>query len=336
MPEIFTLKNKKGVTAIISNLGGIVMSLKIPDKHGQFDDVVCGYESIEEYSNSPYFGCLVGRYGNRISDGRFSLGDKLYELAKNNNGNHLHGGVKGFDKVEWDALEKSTTEGSSLVLSYLSRDGEEGYPGNLSVKAVYTLTNDNELKLDFTASTDATTVVNLTHHSYFNLAGHGSGDILDHRVQIFADSFTPVNERLIPTGEIKSVVDTPLDFRQFFKIGDRIDNDHEQLKYGLGYDHNWVINSSSKDLNYCASVLEQNTGRVMEVFSNAPGMQFYSGNFLDGSNVGKDGAVYKYRSAFCMEPQHFPDSPNQPDFPSTVLNPGEKYQHTIIYKFSTI
>ena len=336
MSQIFTLKNKNGAIAKITNFGGIVMSLKVPDRDGVFEDVVCGFDKVDEYSNSPYFGCLVGRFGNRIANGRFSIDREEYELAVNNEPNHLHGGIKGFDKVEWDALEKTSNEGPSLFLSYLSRDGEEGYPGNLSVEAIYTLTNANELKLEYTATTDKKTVVNLTHHSYFNLSGHVSEDILDHQVQIFADSFTPVNENLIPTGEIQKVEGSSFDFRRPFKIGDRINNQCDQITYGLGYDHNWVINPSPGEVNYCAKVTEEESGRVMEVFSNAPGMQFYSGNFLDGSNVGKGGQVYNHRSAFCMEPQHFPDSPNQPEFPSTVLGPGEVYRHTIIYKFSVI
>ena len=336
MPKIFKLKNRNGATAKISNYGGIVMSLEMPDKDGVLDDVVWGYDTVEEYSDSPYFGCLVGRFGNRIAKGKFKLNGREYDLAINNDANHLHGGIKGFDKVEWDALEKQTADGPSLHLSYLSKDGEEGYPGNLSVDAVYTLTNNNELKLEYSAVTDKTTVINLTHHSYFNLAGHKGEDILDHYVQIYSEGFTPINESLIPNGEIKNVEGTPFDFRQFYKIGDRINDDSEQLKFGLGYDHNWVINPSSKDLNYCAKVLEEKSGRLMEVFSDAPGMQFYTGNFLDGSNIGKTGKKYEYRSAFCMEPQHFPDSPNQSEFPSTVLNPGEVYKHTIVYKFSTV
>ena len=336
MAEVFNLTNKTGSTAKVSNLGGIVMSLLIPDKESNLSDIVCGYDQIEEYENSPYFGCLVGRYGNRIADGKFILNGQTHELATNNGPNHLHGGINGFDKVEWDAVEKMTPEGPSLVLSYLSRDGEEGYPGNLSVEATYTLTHENELKLEYRATTDQPTIVNLTHHSYFNLAGHDAGNVLDHKVMINADKLTPVNENLIPTGEIQSVEGTPLDFREYHRIGDRINDDHNQLKFGLGYDHNWVINQSPNKLNYCAKVIEENSGRVMEVYSDAPGVQFYSGNFLDGSNIGKGGAVYNHRNAFCMEPQHFPDSPNQPNFPTTTLNPGETYKHTIIYKFSSI
>jgi aldose 1-epimerase len=311
------------------------MSLTVPDKNQNFSDIVCGYDSIEKYSDSPYFGCLVGRFGNRIANGQFTVEGKTYQVATNNGPNHLHGGLKGFDKVEWDAIEKMTTNGPSLVLSYLSCDGEEGYPGNLSIEATYTLTHENQLKLEYAATTDQKTIVNLTHHSYFNLAGHDSGDILDHKVMINADTFTPINETFIPTGEIQSVENTPLDFRAPQKIGTRINSEDDQIKHALGYDHNWIIKPSDKSLNYCAKVLEEKSGRVMEVYSTAPGMQFYSGNFLDGSNVGKKATVYNYRNAFCMEPQHFPDSPNQPEFPSTELAPGETYKNTIIYKFST-
>lgn len=333
--EIFTLINANGVKARITNYGGIVVSLHVPDRNGKMGDVALGYETLDEYiKNNPYFGCLVGRYGNRIAKGKFMLNKKEYTLAINNDPNALHGGLKGFDKVVWEAKPFKTEDGPALELNYLSKDGEEGYPGNLSVRAVYTLTNKDELKLEFTATTDKDTIVNLTHHSYFNLTGAGTRDILEHEVMIAADRFTPVDSTLIPTGELKPVKGTPFDFTKPVTIGARINEDNEQLKFGMGYDHNWVLNKKEGELALAARVYEPTSGRVMEVFTTEPGLQFYTGNFLDGSNVGKGGKVYKHRYAFCMEPQHFPDSPNKPQFPSVVLKPGEKYENTIIYKFS--
>lgn len=334
--KLYTLKNTNGLEAKITNYGGIVTSLSVPDKNGKMEDIVAGYNNLEDYVKaSPYFGCLVGRYGNRIAKGKFKIDGKEYTLARNNGENNLHGGLKGFDKVVWNAKEKQTPEGAALELTYISKDGEEGFPGNLKVKAVYTLTNANELKLVFNATTDQKTHVNLTHHSYFNLAGPENGNIYDHEVMINADKFTPVDQTLIPTGELKAVKGTPFDFTQPQKIGARIDSNDQQLKFGLGYYHNWVINSSSKSaVNFMAKVTEPTTGRIMKVYSDKPGMQFYSGNFLDSSNIGKEGKPYKHRYAFCMEPQGFPDTPNQPSFPSTLLKPGETYTHTIIYKFS--
>lgn len=331
--ELYTLRNSKGAEAKITTYGGIVTSLKVPGKNGKFDDVVLGYDNLAGYlKESPYFGSLIGRYGNRIANGRFELNGVVYSLATNNGPNALHGGLKGFDKVVWEPKVLATPEGPGLELRYVSKDGEEGYPGNLSVVAVYTLTENNELKLQYTATTDKDTVVNLTQHSYFNLKGEG--DILDHEVMIRADKFTPVDSTLIPTGELKPVEGTPFDFRQPTPIGARIDDSDEQLKFGGGYDHNWVINKPSGELGLMARVHEPSTGRVLEVLSTEPGLQFYTGNFLDGTLTGKYGWVYKHRSAFCMEPQHFPDSPNQPNFPSVVLKPGETYRNTIIYRFS--
>jgi aldose 1-epimerase len=331
--KLFTLRNASGATATICNYGGLVTSLKVPDKRGQFGDVVLGYDNVADYiKSSPYFGALVGRYGNRIALGQFTLDGKQYTLATNNVPNSLHGGVKGFDKVMWSAKCYQSADGPSLELTYLSHDGEEGYPGNLSVTAVYTLTDDNSLKLVYTATTDKATVLNLTHHSYFNLAG--KGDILNHSVMIPADKFTPVDSTLIPTGELKPVAGTPFDFRTPTTIGARIGQDDDQLKFGKGYDHNWVINKPTGEMGLMARVTEPTSGRVLEVYSAEPGLQFYSGNFLDGTLTGKGGWVYQFRNAFCMEPQHFPDSPNQPSFPSVVLRPGETYHNTIIYKFS--
>jgi aldose 1-epimerase len=332
--ELYTLRNAKGIEARICNYGGLVISLKVPDRNGNFADVTLGYDNLEDYlKNSPYFGALIGRYGNRIAKGKFTLNGKAYTLAVNNEANALHGGIKGFDKVVWQAKPMQTSAGPALELNYVSRNGEEGYPGTLTVKAVYTLTADNGLRLEYTATTDQDTVVNLTHHSYFNLAG--KGDILGHEVYLNADKYTPVDSTLIPTGELRPVQGTPFDFRKPTTIGARINQNDEQLKFGKGYDHNWVINKTSGKLELMARVYEPTTGRVMEVWSTEPGLQFYSGNFLDGTIKGKGGRVYQFRNGFCMEPQHFPDSPNRPEFPSVVLKPGQVYQNTIIYRFST-
>jgi aldose 1-epimerase len=331
--DLYVLRNSKGMEAGICNYGGIVVWLKVPDKHGVLGDVVLGYDHLDGYlTNNPYFGCLVGRYGNRIANGQFVLDGVTYQLAKNDGPNHLHGGIKGFDKVVWSAKSYITPEGPALELEYVSPDGEEGYPGKLTVKAVYTVTEDNALRLDFTATTDKPTICNLTHHSYFNLAG--KGDILGHVVMMPADRFTPVDATLIPTGELRPVDGTPFDFRKPTQIGARINQADEQLKFGKGYDHNWVYDKPLGKLTLLARVTEPTSGRVMEVWSTEPGLQFYSGNFLDGTITGKGGWVYQFRHGFCMEPQHFPDSPNKPHFPSTVLRPGQVYRNTIIYKFS--
>ena len=331
--DLFTLRNKKGVEAAICNYGGLVISLKVPNRAGRFGDVVLGYDKLADYiKDTPYFGAMIGRYGNRIAKGKFTLDGKEYTLAINNGPNALHGGLKGFDKVVWEPKILARSEGPSLQLRYTSKDGEEGYPGNLSVTAVYTLTDDNALKLEYTATTDKDTVINLTQHSYFNLAG--KGDILNHTVMIPADKFTPVDSTLIPTGELKPVEGTPFDFRTPTPIGARIGQDDEQLKFGGGYDHNWVINKPMGKLGLMARVFEPTSGRVLEVLSTEPGLQFYTGNFLDGKLTGKGGWVYQRRNAFCMEPQHYPDSPNQPNFPSVVLKPGQVYKNTIVFKFS--
>jgi aldose 1-epimerase len=332
--EIYTLTNASGVEAKILNYGGTLVSLKVPDRQGKLGDVVLGFPTPEGYlKNGPFFGTLVGRYGNRIAKGRFSLNGKEYKLAQNNGENHLHGGIKGFDKVVWKAQEIKGKTGVGLKLTYLSKDGEEGYPGNLTVTVVYTLTDKNELRIDYTATTDQDTVVNLTHHSYFNLAGQGS--ILNHEMMINADKFTPVDQGLIPTGELRSVKGTPMDFTKPTAIGARIDQPYEQLTFGKGYDHNYVLNGAKGKLNLAARVYEATSGRVMEVYTLEPGVQFYTGNFLDGSIRGKDGQVYNQRYGFCLETQHFPDSPNHPKFPTTVLRKGRRYATTTIYKFST-
>ena len=328
-----------GVEAAITTYGGAVVSLKVPDRNGKLGDVVLGFDSVDGYvEGKSYFGAIIGRYGNRIGHAQFTLDGKTYTLAKNNVENSLHGGTKGFNKMVWKAKEIPAKDGQALELTYLSKDGEEGFPGNLKVRVVYTLTDSNELKIEYSATTDKKTVVNLTNHSYFNLAGvgPGMGDILGHMLMIEADKFTPVDSGLIPTGELRDVAGTPFDFRQPTAIGARINSDEEQIKLGGGYDHNFVLRRKPGDpISLAARVEEPKTGRVMEVWTTEPGVQFYTGNFLDGSAHGKGGVAYTKRSAFCLETQHFPDSPNQPKFPSVVLNPGERYHTTTIYKFST-
>lgn len=325
----YTLTNKNGMSVSIINYGGTVVSLMAPDKTGKMEDVVLGFDSLSQYeTSSPYFGCLVGRFGNRIAKGKFSLDGKEYTLAVNNGVNHLHGGLKGFDKVLWNV--EVPADSSSLKLSYTSPDGDEGYPGTLTMEVIYSLTDDNELKIDYMATTDKKTVVNLTHHSYFNLAG--KGDILSHELKINADKFLPVDSTLIPTGEQALVDGTPFDFKNSTVIGSRINNDDQQLKFGGGYDHCWVLNGGG--LRNVATLSEKNSGRIMEVFTTEPGMQFYSGNFLDGTLKGKNGNVYGHRNGLCLETQHFPDSPNKSEFPSVVLEPGQTFKSTTVYKFS--
>jgi aldose 1-epimerase len=333
--DLYTLRNVHGVEAKITNYGGIVVSLKVPDRNGKFDDVVLGFKDFEGYmNNGPYFGAIIGRYGNRIAKGRFTLNGVEYKLAVNNGENHLHGGIKGFDKVIWTGSETKTKAGPAVVLTYLSKDGEEGYPGNLQVKVVYTLTNNDELKIDYSATTDKDTVTNLTHHSYFNLAGEGNGDILNHLLTINANRFVPTDAGSIPTGELRSVAGTPFDFLKATAIGARINQDDEQLKLGNGYDHTYVINGRPGTLRLAATAFEPTSGRVMQVWTTEPGMQFYTGNFLDGTLTGKSGKVYQRRFGFCLETQHFPDSPNHPSFPTTTLKKGATYKSTTIYKFS--
>ena len=328
--ELYTLTNANGMKAEIITRGGTLVSLTAPDKSGKYGDVILGMDDIKGYETPvPYFGALIGRYGNRIGKAQFALDGKTYKLPANDGPNTLHGGIKGFDKRVWAAKPGS---GAELELTYVSKDGEEGFPGTLSTKVVYSMTDKNELKIDYTATTDKATVVNLTNHSYFNLACEGA--ILNHELMIDASRFTPVDAGLIPTGELRSVKGTPMDFTQATLIGARIDQQDEQLTAGRGYDHNWVLNNGSGRLALAARVYEPGSGRVMEVYTTEPGMQFYSGNFLDGSITGKGGQVYKQRYGLCLETQHFPDSPNKPGFPSTVLNPGQRYNSSTIYRFS--
>ena len=333
--DLYTLRNAKGVEAKITNFGGILVSFKVPDRNGKFDDVVLGFNDLGSYLKPhPYFGALIGRYGNRIAKGRFTLNGVEYKLAVNNGENHLHGGIKGFDKVVWTGKEMRTKIGPAVVLTYLSKDGEEGYPGNLNVRVVYTLTNNDELKIEYSATTDKDTVTNLTHHSYFNLAGEGNGDILNHLVTINANSFVPTDAGSIPLGELRKVAGTPFDFLKATAIGARINQDEEQLKFGNGYDHTWVINGRPGALRLAAQAYEPTSGRRMQVWTTEPGMQFYTGNFLDGTLTGKAGKIYQRRYGFCFETQHYPDSPNQPSFPTTTLKKGATYRSTTIYKFS--
>lgn len=330
--EAYTLKNAGGIEVKAIGYGAIITSLKVPDRSGNVADVVLGFENLDGYlKGHPYFGAIVGRYGNRIGKGQFTVHGKTYSLAKNNGPNHLHGGVTGFDKVLWTTAVVSGE--NAVTFTRTSPDGEEGYPGNLSTKITYTLTDRNELIVDYHATTDKATPVNLTQHSYFNLAGDGAGDILGHEVTINADRYTPVDDTLIPTGELASVEGTPFDFRKPTAIGARISADHPQLKAGRGYDHNWVLNRSGEGLQLAARVVEPKTGRTLEVSTQEPGVQFYTGNFLDGSLTGKGGHVYAHRTGFCLETQHYPDSPNKPNFPSTILRPGQEYKTRTVFTF---
>ena len=332
--RLYSLRNANGMTAGIINYGAIVVSLTAPDKDGNLGDIVLGYDNLQDYiKETPYFGAIVGRYGNRIGKGRFILDGKQYTLATNNDENHLHGGIKGFDKVVWADEPLWRPDGVGVKLSYLSKDGEEGYPGNLKATVIYVLTNKNELRVEYEATTDKATPVNLTHHGYFNLT-ECRRDILGHELMLKADRYTPVDAGLIPTGQLASVEGTPMDFRTSTAIGDRIDNDHEQLKFGGGYDHNWVLTKRAGAMTMAAKVYEPTTGRVMEVWTTEPGIQFYAGNFLDGTLTGKGDTVYQHRYGFCLETQHYPDSPNKANFPSTILRPGDTYETTTIYRFS--
>ena len=333
--DLYTLTNAHGIEVRAITYGGIIISLRVPDRGGQFDDVALGYDSLDGYLTvSPYFGAIIGRYGNRIAKGKFTLDGKAYALATNDGPNHLHGGVKGFDKVVWQAESFEGKDGVGVVFTYTSPDGEEGYPGNLAAKVTYTLTDQNELIFDYQATTDKATPLNLTQHTYFNLAGDGKRDILGHELTLSSDHFTPIDKTLIPTGEIRSVEGTPFDFTKPTAIGARINEQDEQLIFGRGYDHNFVLIRKGEGLSLAARVYNPTTGRVMEAYTTEPGVQFYSGNFLDGTITGKQGHVYKQRYGFCLETQHFPDSPNKPSFPSTILRPGQTYHSRTVYKFS--
>ena len=332
----YTLKNSLGTEITILNYGGIITSLKIADRNNQFKDVVLGFDSISQYlKNAPYFGAIIGRYANRVAKGKFTLDDKDYVLAKNNGENHLHGGEKGFDKVFWNVINKKNELSSSLILTYLSKDMEEGYPGNLNIKVTYTLTTDNTLKVDYEAETDKKTIINLTQHSYFNLSGDFNSNILDHQVYINANNYLPVDDGLIPTGEVREVSNTPFNFLSPKRIGDEIQAYNDQLINGNGYDHSWIINNYKKQIQLVASAYHQISGRFLEVFSDQPAIQFYTGNFLNSSKSKKGGGVQLKQSGFCLETQHYPDSPNQKSFPSVILYPGEKYKSTTLFKFST-
>jgi aldose 1-epimerase len=334
--DLYTLTNSGGMEVRAMTYGGIIVSLRVKDRDGKLGDVVLGYDGLEGYlKSSPYFGAIIGRYGNRIARGRFTLEGKTYSLATNNAPNALHGGVKGFDKVVWQAEPFRNDKGVGIVFSYTSPDGEEGYPGTLRATVTYTLSDANALAFEYHAVTDKPTPVNLTQHTYFNLAGDGAGDILGHEVMVNASHFTPVDSTLIPTGEIRKVDGTPFDFRKPTAIGARIGKDDEQIRFGGGYDHNFVLDrKEGEGMVLAARVREPKSGRVMEVSTTEPGLQFYSGNFLDGTITGKGGHVYERRSGFCMETQHYPDSPNQPAFPGTILRPGEEYRSRTVYAFS--
>ncbi len=327
----YILKNKNGMEVRILNYGGTITNILVPSKNGNLEDVVLGFESLEGYTQTgnPYFGCLVGRYANRIANAKFSVGGKEYTLAGNNNGNSLHGGLKGFDKTVWEVKNNNASGNNpTLELQYVSPDGEEGYPGNLTVNVKYTLTSDNEIKIEYNATTDKPTPVNLTNHSYFNLSGGKDSTILDHELTINADKFTEVNDKLIPTGKLPPVKDGPMDFTKGKKIG-------QDIEKAKGYDHNYVLNNSTGDLRLIGSLYHPGNGIFMEVFTTQPGVQFYSGNFLNGNLTGKNGKQYVKHAGLCLETQHFPDSPNQPSFPNTILEPGQVYKESTTYKFST-
>jgi aldose 1-epimerase len=336
--KLYTLNNDNGMTVKVTNYGAIITSIVVPDRNGEMADVALGYDRVEGYINAvdkPYFGAIVGRYGNRIANGEFTLSGETYSLLKNNGDNHLHGGAIGFDKVVWDADYDPSKR--QITLSYLAKDKEEGYPGNLKLSVTYTLTNENSLVVDYHATTDKATPVNVTQHTYFNLKGEGEGTILDHELMLNAPKYTPVDEGLIPTGELPSVSGTPFDFTTAKAIGRDIGQQHQQLTFGLGFDHNWVLDKGGSDdgLTLAARAYEPTSGRVMEVLTTEPGIQFYCGNFLDGRLKGKSGKPYVHRGGFCLETQHFPDSPNQPNFPSTILKPGEQHKSQTVFKFST-
>ncbi len=337
--HLYTLQNAKGLRADITNYGGTVVSLFVPDRDGKLADVSLGFDDVAKYAaKSPYFGALIGRYGNRIAHGKFTLDGKTYQLPLNDHPGDikcsLHGGDKGFDKVLWEARQTTIDGNPALVLTYVAKDGEMGYPGNLTAEVTYTVTDKNELRIDYKATTDKATPVNLTNHTYFNLNGEGNGTILDHVLMIRAKKTTPVNAGLIPTGKLAKVKGTPFDFTKPTAIGARIDQQDEQLKFGGGYDHNWALDNQSGKLELAATLHEPKSGRFMEILTTEPGLQFYSGNFLDGTLTGRSGKTYPYRSGLCLETQHYPDSPNHPNFPNTILKPGETYRSTTIHRFS--
>ncbi len=335
--DAYTLTNSEGMQIRAITFGGIITSIRVPDRTGKLDDVALGFDNLESYlRNPPYFGAIIGRYGNRIGRGRFTLDGKTYTLAINNRPNHLHGGNKGFDKVVWQAEPFKNADSVGVVFTHTSPDGDEGYPGTLSLRVSYTLNDKNELAFDYEATTDKATPVNLTQHSYFNLGGEGNGDILGHVMTIYASRITPVDQNLIPTGELAPVEGTPFDFRKPAAIGARIADNDTQIRYGNGYDHNFVLDRNGEGLVMAAHVEDPVTGRVLEVSTTEPGMQFYTGNFLDGTLTGKSGKVYKQRSGFALETQHFPDSPNKPEFPNTILKPGETYRSKTVYAFSVM
>jgi len=331
----FVLSNKNGMEISVINYGGIITSLKAKDRNGKYQDIVLGFNSLPPYEDeNPYFGAIIGRYGNRIANGNFKLDGQSYKLDINNPPNHLHGGLKGFHKVVWNPKEIINDRNVSLELTYLSKHMEEGYPGNLDVKVTYTLNNKDELSVGYEAVTDQKTIINLTQHSYFNLSGDFSEDILDHQIKINADAFLPVDETLIPTGEIRSVLGSPFDFRKSKLIGQDIDTNNKQIEFGKGYDHCWVINNQSNGLRSVATAYHSESGRVLDVYSDLPGLQFYSGNFLDGTLKSKGEGHYELRSGFCLETQYYPDSPNQQNFPSVILKPGDVYNSNTVFKFS--
>lgn len=333
---LYTLTNASGMVVKITNYGGIITSVLTPDKDGTMGDVVLGYDSVEEYvAGSPFFGCITGRYANRIAAGKFTLNGETYTLATNNGPNHLHGGLEGFDKKLWDAESFENENGVGVSMTYVSPDREEGYPGTLTSRVTYTLTPANAIQIDYEATTDKPTVINLTNHSYFNLKDGGASSMLDHKMRIVADRYIPTDVGNIPLGPLETVEGTPFDFRSSTAIGDRIDADHVQIERGYGYDHTYVINDGGSSLALAAEVYEESTGRFMEVLTTEPGVQFYTGNHLNGSFTGKNDVAYERRSGFCLETQRYPDTPNQPDYPTAVLNPGETYESTTVYRFST-
>ena len=330
--DAFTLTNRSGLQVTAITYGAIITAVRVPDRQGVVADIVHGFDAIEGYlRRHPYFGAVVGRYGNRIGQAQFALDGRIYKLAANDGPNHLHGGVRGFDTFVWAAEPLSAAAG--VRFSRRSPDGEEGYPGNLDVRVTYTLSDADELSVEYEATTDKPTPVNLTQHSYWNLSGHDEGDILGHQLTLHADRFTPVDEKLIPTGALAPVAGTPLDFRAATPIGARIDEAHPQLKFGRGYDHNWILTRKGAGLEPAARAVDPKSGRTLEVATTEPGVQFYTGNFLDGTEKGKGGAIYRHRSAFCLETQHFPDSPNQPAFPSTIVVPGRPYRSQTVFRF---